>query len=160
MTNWVIHIELPILLISFHIILFILIKWWFSPLEYFWTAPELLSSNLLDDKQHHFHHPPSTPPGDIYSVGIILKEIFCRNGPYTEYDELSPKGLHLRLYYFIDMAQCWRFTANQGIYLIQVLQTSCCYLSGSIHWTICIYVQYKVLFYFYRSYYSGYTKAI
>lgn len=50
--------------------------------EKFWTAPELLKA---DSKTC-----PS-PETDIYSVGVILKEMFCRNSPYSEYD-LEPEG--------------------------------------------------------------------
>ncbi|XP_065940267.1 atrial natriuretic peptide receptor 2 isoform X1 [Magallana gigas] len=40
-----------------------------------WTAPELLRLEKSIDKQKV----------DIFSLGIILKEIFTRSGPYTEY---------------------------------------------------------------------------
>jgi hypothetical protein len=33
-----------------------------------------------------------TVPGDIYAAAIILKEIFARNEPYSEYEDLSPIG--------------------------------------------------------------------
>ena len=33
-----------------------------------------------------------TKAGDVYSFGVIFKEILCRDSPYAEYDDLSPKG--------------------------------------------------------------------
>ncbi|KAK3101573.1 hypothetical protein FSP39_004555 [Pinctada imbricata] len=42
----------------------------------FWTAPELLRNEKVPDRQK----------ADIYSLGVILKEIFTRSGPYTEYN--------------------------------------------------------------------------
>lgn len=47
-----------------------------------WTAPELLRSEKSIDKQKV----------DIFSLGIILKEIFTRSGPYTEYPFLRMHG--------------------------------------------------------------------
>ena len=35
---------------------------------------------------------PSSQEGDVYGVAIILKEIFARNGPYTELDDFDPDG--------------------------------------------------------------------
>ena len=35
---------------------------------------------------------PASQEGDVYSVAIIIKEIFARNGPYTEHDDEDPDG--------------------------------------------------------------------
>ena len=29
---------------------------------------------------------------DVYSCGVVLKEVFCRSDAYTEYDTMDPKG--------------------------------------------------------------------
>ena len=62
-----------------------------------WTPPEVLrdlSKNEWDKENiaemRGLDYP--TPQGDIYAFGIVLKEVFSRNGPYTEYDDLSSKG--------------------------------------------------------------------
>ena len=55
--------------------------------ELSWTAPELLNSV---DKEGRVTQ--SSQEGDIYAAAIILKEIFARNGPYTELDYMSPEG--------------------------------------------------------------------
>lgn len=47
-----------------------------------WTAPELLRLEKSIDEQKV----------DIFSLGIILKEIFTRSGPYTEYPFLRIHG--------------------------------------------------------------------
>ncbi|KAJ8299585.1 hypothetical protein KUTeg_023645, partial [Tegillarca granosa] len=44
-----------------------------------WTAPEILRGEKIVDRQK----------ADIFSLGIILKEIFTRSGPYTEYPFLT-----------------------------------------------------------------------
>ena len=56
----------------------------------FWTAPELL----------RMHKAPrdGSQKGDVYSYGIICKEVITRNGPYTEYEEMDPIG---KLYMYI-----------------------------------------------------------
>ncbi|XP_062610157.1 atrial natriuretic peptide receptor 1-like isoform X1 [Saccostrea cucullata] len=48
-----------------------------------WTAPEILRSEKTIDKQK----------ADIFSLGVILKEIFTRSGPYTEYSFLRIKEI-------------------------------------------------------------------
>ena len=71
-----------------------------STLELYWTAPELLrssdegrktsnSSGLGKLKKKSVR---MSAEGDIYAVAIILKEVFARNSPYSEYDDVSPKG--------------------------------------------------------------------
>ena len=52
----------------------------------FWTAPEALRYIL---QKQPFKH---TQAGDIYAVGIIIKELVCRNEPYCDNSDLSPKG--------------------------------------------------------------------
>ena len=53
---------------------------------FFWTAPELLRQIL--QKQPYKH----TQAADIYAVGIVIKELVCRNEPYCDSSDLSPKG--------------------------------------------------------------------
>ncbi|ELT98088.1 hypothetical protein CAPTEDRAFT_128612, partial [Capitella teleta] len=53
----------------------------------YWTAPELMTSTSKDG----FPTVQSkTVAGDIYAAAVILKEVFARNEPYSEYDDLSP----------------------------------------------------------------------
>ncbi|EDV21316.1 uncharacterized protein TRIADDRAFT_30655 [Trichoplax adhaerens] len=56
----------------------------------FWRAPELLRDMNFKD------NPYGTQKGDIYSFGIIIYEIFTRNGPYSNSD-LSPKDIIERI---------------------------------------------------------------
>ena len=56
--------------------------------ELMWTAPELLRSL---DKEGRVTK--ATQEADIYAGAIILKEIFLRNGPYTEQDYMMPEGM-------------------------------------------------------------------
>ena len=54
----------------------------------FWCAPELLHTV---DKDGNITKCSSE--ADIYAASIILKELFARNGPYTEYDDyMMPEG--------------------------------------------------------------------
>ena len=60
--------------------------------ELFWTAPE-----VLHEKYESFLSETSNMRGissvaDIYSCGVIFKELFCRNEAYTEHDHMNPKG--------------------------------------------------------------------
>lgn len=73
-------------------------------------APELLrelfegrklstSSVLLVKGASKRQMVPMSQEGDIYASAIIIKEIVTRSGPYTEYEDLTPKGgsfSHLR----------------------------------------------------------------
>ncbi len=52
--------------------------------EFLWTAPESLAAALAGK------HRPSQE-ADIYAAAIILKELFARNGPYSEYN-MQAKG--------------------------------------------------------------------
>ena len=50
-----------------------------------WSAPECLravTSERFVDRQKV----------DIYALGVVLKEVFTRSGPYTEYPFLVPHG--------------------------------------------------------------------
>ena len=53
-----------------------------------WTAPELLREDV-DQRVR------GSQRGDIYSFGILMYEILCRNGPYGDC-HLSPQGRQLR----------------------------------------------------------------
>ena len=49
-----------------------------------WTAPELLDKDI--------QALPGTSAGDVYSFGIILQEIICREGPfYMKDNEMEAK---------------------------------------------------------------------
>ncbi|CAC5381930.1 ANPRA [Mytilus coruscus] len=48
-----------------------------------WTAPEVLRNEKVLDKQK----------ADLFSLGIILKEVFTRSGPYTEFPFLQPSDI-------------------------------------------------------------------
>lgn len=50
--------------------------------ELLWSSPEILRGEENVDRQKC----------DMYSAGIIFKEVFCRNGPYTEYESMLPAG--------------------------------------------------------------------
>ena len=58
-------------------------------IELLWTPPEDLRSHTPEEYEH-LHG--SAQSGDVYAAAIILKEVFCRNGPYTENEDLDPKG--------------------------------------------------------------------
>ena len=53
-----------------------------------WTAPEALREEKDKNGDKHIDHQKA----DIYALGIILKELFSRSGPYTEYPFLVPYG--------------------------------------------------------------------
>ena len=58
--------------------------------EYFWTAPELLRTPIID------RHVNGTKAGDVFSFAVVLHEILCRCTPYSD-SEKSPKGkCHIR----------------------------------------------------------------
>ena len=55
----------------------------------FWVAPEFLrgTADVTDSS--------SQQAADVYAAAIIIKEVFARNGPYTEYQEdfaYKPEG--------------------------------------------------------------------
>ena len=50
----------------------------------FWLAPEQLSS--WPDR------PACSPEVDVYAAGVVLKEVFCRNTPYSECEDLEIDG--------------------------------------------------------------------
>jgi len=57
----------------------------FFVVELLWSAPECLravTSERFVDRQKV----------DIYALGVVLKEVFTRSGPYTEYPFLVPHG--------------------------------------------------------------------
>ena len=53
--------------------------------EYFWTAPELLRTPVIDRPVN------GTKAADVFSFAIVLHEILCRCMPYSD-AEKSPKG--------------------------------------------------------------------
>ncbi|ESP04728.1 hypothetical protein LOTGIDRAFT_135733, partial [Lottia gigantea] len=53
----------------------------------FWTAPELLRLRLEGNRRSR------TQEGDIYALGVILKEIVCRNSPYAEERDAAAKDI-------------------------------------------------------------------
>ena len=63
---------------------------------FLWTPPEALredSGENNDIEAINERCRCSTNSGDIYSVAVIIKETFCRNAPYQEYeDDFTPKG--------------------------------------------------------------------
>ena len=60
-----------------------------------WTSPELLHKYYADLKHTRYRYDVGTQAADIYSVGIIMKEVFARNDPYTEYEDMELKGIIL-----------------------------------------------------------------
>ncbi|XP_060604135.1 atrial natriuretic peptide receptor 1-like [Ruditapes philippinarum] len=53
----------------------------------FWTAPEILRKLLKKE------HVSGTSEADIYALGVIIKELLCRNEPYCAESHLSPKEI-------------------------------------------------------------------
>ena len=49
-----------------------------------WSAPEVLKGVYLQEQAQR--------QSDVYSMGIIMKEVFTRSGPYAEFTDLSAKG--------------------------------------------------------------------
>ncbi|KAI0242808.1 Atrial natriuretic peptide receptor 1 [Lamellibrachia satsuma] len=64
----------------------------------FWTAPEVLRCHR-EELQLGKVSPCEcqSPPADIYSLGVVWKETFCRNNPYSEHEELSPNEIIQRV---------------------------------------------------------------
>ena len=58
----------------------------------FWASPEILR-NILKEKSPQ---KIGSQEGDIYAAAVILKELFSRNGPYTEFeDQYTPSGIDI-----------------------------------------------------------------
>ena len=57
-----------------------------------WTSPEMLRNYYSDLSHVHIRHDVGTQPGDIYSIGVIIKEIFARNDPYAEHEDMGLMG--------------------------------------------------------------------
>ena len=69
--------------------------------ELFWTAPEILRKILKKEAYEN------TSSADVFAIGVIMKELLCRNEPYSSQTHLSPKGnflsiltMYLLCYYF------------------------------------------------------------
>lgn len=73
--------------------------------EALWTAPEVLRMEQIDDYQK----------SDIYSLGIILKEVFTRSGPYTDYPFLTAYGKVLPNFAYIPLSCVFTFFQNAHI---------------------------------------------
>lgn len=52
---------------------------------------------------------------DIYSLGIILKEVFTRSGPYTDYPFLTAYGKVLPNFAYIPLSCVFTFFQNAHI---------------------------------------------
>ena len=61
-----------------------------------WTAPEILREYYADLDDIRYRFDVGTQPGDVYSVGVIMKEVFARNDPYSEYELMDLKGTAAR----------------------------------------------------------------
>ncbi|KAL4224656.1 hypothetical protein ACF0H5_015353 [Mactra antiquata] len=57
----------------------------------FWTAPEVLRK-VLAKTNYEFTH-----QADIYALGIIVKELLCRNEPFSAETHLSPKEIIMKI---------------------------------------------------------------
>ena len=57
-----------------------------------WISPEILRQYYADLTNVRYRYDVGTRAGDIYSVGIIMKEVFARNDPYTEYSHMYLEG--------------------------------------------------------------------
>lgn len=73
-------------------------------IELQWVAPELLRAALQKEgrktslaKKDGATKSTMSQEGDIYASAIILKEVFARNGPYTEYEDLTPEGMYMKM---------------------------------------------------------------
>jgi hypothetical protein len=63
----------------------------------YWTAPEHLREHYSDlNGPLPMKLRSGSQEGDMYAVAIIVKEVFCRNGPYTEHEAMEPIGKSLR----------------------------------------------------------------
>ena len=59
------------------------------------------------------------PSADVYSAAIVLKEVFCRNGPFTEIEEnLTNKGLFFR--FNNKLLSCSSSSADDSYFHIQI----------------------------------------
>ncbi|KAK2187047.1 hypothetical protein NP493_180g07038 [Ridgeia piscesae] len=65
----------------------------------FWTAPEVLRCHFDELQLGKISSCDccQSPAADIYSLGVVWKETFCRNNPYSEHDELSPTEIIQRV---------------------------------------------------------------
>jgi hypothetical protein len=70
--------------------------WYINSLQFvalLWTPPEVLQSVNLDSPDVRLHELRcTTAAGDMYAVGITLKELFTRSAPYAEYEESTSEG--------------------------------------------------------------------
>jgi hypothetical protein len=52
--------------------------------EDLWTAPEVLRGHVFHDHEKR--------QADVYSLGIVMKEVFTRTGPYSEFHGVTAQG--------------------------------------------------------------------
>ena len=57
-----------------------------------WTSPELLRKFHPDLKHNITGNFEGTQAGDVYSAGVVMKEVFSRSDPYTEFENLDLEG--------------------------------------------------------------------
>lgn len=91
-----------------------------------WTAPEILRAmNPAESRRVSTlsagggtqrgdrNTCKSTPEADIYAMAIIMKEVFARNGPYTEYeDDMTARGSFQNFYISIFACLSVRFNLS------------------------------------------------
>jgi len=62
--------------------------------ELYWSPPEELKSiNLEDEVAKLDELRCMAPSGDMFAVGIILKELFTRTAPFAEFEDFTAEGI-------------------------------------------------------------------
>ena len=57
-----------------------------------WTSPEILREFYSDLSDVTLRYDVGTQASDVYSTGVIIKEVFSRSDPYTEYENMDLEG--------------------------------------------------------------------
>ncbi|XP_053384657.1 atrial natriuretic peptide receptor 1-like [Mercenaria mercenaria] len=57
----------------------------------FWTAPEILRKILKKEVYEN------TSQADVYATGVLIKELLCRNEPYSTHTHLTPKEIIIKV---------------------------------------------------------------